>query len=74
MYDANVRQRMNACVQGHDTVPHYTNVMLHGRLLMQLFRFAKNHRGLYHNSVPGAAKFYPSSSDEVCCRNVIDGI
>jgi hypothetical protein len=48
--------------------------MLHGRLLMQLFRFAKNHRGLYHNSVPGAAKFYPSSSDEVCCRNVIDGI
>ncbi|CAN6349596.1 unnamed protein product [Urochloa humidicola] len=30
----------------------------------QLFRFARNHRGLYHNSVPGAAKFYPSSGDE----------
>ncbi|KAF8725763.1 hypothetical protein HU200_020315 [Digitaria exilis] len=30
----------------------------------QLFRFAKNHRGLYHDSVPGAAKFYPSSGDE----------
>jgi hypothetical protein len=32
---------------------------------LQLFRFAKNHRGLYQNSVPGAAKFYPSSGDEV---------
>uniref|UniRef100_K3ZDW4 cellulase n=1 Tax=Setaria italica TaxID=4555 RepID=K3ZDW4_SETIT len=30
----------------------------------QLFRFAKNRRGLYHKSVPGAAKFYPSSGDE----------
>uniref|UniRef100_A0A0D3G2U0 Endoglucanase n=1 Tax=Oryza barthii TaxID=65489 RepID=A0A0D3G2U0_9ORYZ len=30
----------------------------------QLFEFAKNHRGLYHNSVPSAAKFYASSGDE----------
>ncbi|KAG2624395.1 hypothetical protein PVAP13_3KG126800 [Panicum virgatum] len=30
----------------------------------QLFRFAKNRRGLYHNSVPGAGEFYPSSGDE----------
>ncbi|CAL4895874.1 unnamed protein product [Urochloa decumbens] len=30
----------------------------------QLFRFAENHRGLYHNSVPDARKFYPSSGDE----------
>ncbi|CAN6340477.1 unnamed protein product [Urochloa humidicola] len=30
----------------------------------QLFSFARNHRGLYHNSVPDAAKFYPSSGDE----------
>ena len=31
----------------------------------QLFRFAKIHRGLYQNSVPEAAKFYPSRGDEV---------
>nr|AGG19097.1 cellulase [Zea mays] len=31
----------------------------------QLFSFAKNHRGLYQNSVPGAAKFYASSGDEM---------
>ncbi|KAG8084468.1 hypothetical protein GUJ93_ZPchr0010g8812 [Zizania palustris] len=30
----------------------------------QLFEFAKNHRGLYHNSVPSAAEFYASSGDE----------
>ncbi|KAJ1261438.1 hypothetical protein BS78_09G029500 [Paspalum vaginatum] len=30
----------------------------------QLFRFVKNHRGLYHNSVPSAGKFYPSSGAE----------
>jgi hypothetical protein len=34
-------------------------------LWLQLFSFAKNHRGLYQNSVPGAAKFYASSGDEV---------
>uniref|UniRef100_A0ACD5TY72 Uncharacterized protein n=1 Tax=Avena sativa TaxID=4498 RepID=A0ACD5TY72_AVESA len=30
----------------------------------QLFEFAKNHRGLYQNSVPSAGNFYRSSSDE----------
>uniref|UniRef100_A0ACD5ZQX3 Uncharacterized protein n=1 Tax=Avena sativa TaxID=4498 RepID=A0ACD5ZQX3_AVESA len=30
----------------------------------QLFEFAKNHRGLYQNSVPSAGNFYHSSSDE----------
>ncbi|XP_062230641.1 endoglucanase 14-like [Phragmites australis] len=31
----------------------------------QLFRFAKNHRGLYHKSVPAVASFYPSGGDEL---------
>ncbi|OEL19870.1 Endoglucanase 15 [Dichanthelium oligosanthes] len=31
----------------------------------QPFRFAKNRRGLYHNSVSGARNFYPSSGDEL---------
>jgi hypothetical protein len=35
------------------------------RLLLQLFQFARNHRGLYQNSVPSAGKFYASSGDEV---------
>ncbi|XP_010231817.2 endoglucanase 14 [Brachypodium distachyon] len=30
----------------------------------QLFEFAKNHRGLYHNSVPSAKIFYPSGGDQ----------
>jgi hypothetical protein len=35
------------------------------RLLLQLFQFAQNHRGLYQYSVPSAVKFYASSDDEV---------
>ncbi|CAM0958146.1 unnamed protein product [Alopecurus aequalis] len=31
---------------------------------MPLFEFAKNHRGLYQNSVPSAGSFYRSSGDE----------
>lgn len=34
------------------------------RLLLQLFQFAQNHRGLYQNSVPSAGNFYRSSGDE----------
>ena len=34
-------------------------------LLLQLFQFAKNHRGLYQNSIPSARSFYSSSGDEV---------
>ncbi|KAM0911995.1 hypothetical protein ACQ4PT_013092 [Festuca glaucescens] len=31
----------------------------------QLFEFAKNHRGLYQNSVPSVRSFYSSSGDEL---------
>ncbi|KAF0923085.1 hypothetical protein E2562_003312 [Oryza meyeriana var. granulata] len=38
-----------------------STLLMHAK---QLFEFAKNHRGLYHNSVPSAAMFYASSGDE----------
>ncbi|CAL9763250.1 unnamed protein product [Musa acuminata subsp. burmannicoides] len=34
-------------------------------VFMQLFDLAKNHRGLYQNSVPPAGQFYSCSGDDV---------
>lgn len=39
---------------------------------MQLYDFARNHQGLYQNSIPAAGKFYSSSGFEVLllyCRS-----
>ncbi|KAL6594609.1 hypothetical protein ACP70R_048347 [Stipagrostis hirtigluma subsp. patula] len=41
--------------------PYSATLLAHAQ---QLFRFARNRRGLYHNSVPAAANFYRSSGDE----------
>ena len=43
-------------------------------LLLQLFQFAKNHRGLYQNSIPSARSFYSSSGDEVGSTSLINVI
>lgn len=35
-------------------------------LLLQLFDFAVNHKGLYQQSIPSAQSFYSSSGYNVC--------
>ncbi|XBJ22588.1 hypothetical protein VPH35_000959 [Triticum aestivum] len=42
--------------------PRYASTLL--KHAKQLFQFAKNHRGLYQNSIPSARSFYSSSGDE----------
>ncbi|KAF6993545.1 hypothetical protein CFC21_010422 [Triticum aestivum] len=42
--------------------PRYASTLL--KHAKQLFQFARNHRGLYHNSIPSTRGFYSSSSDE----------
>jgi hypothetical protein len=53
---------------GIATVP--ANFVIH----LQLFEFAKNHRGLYQNSVPSVRSFYSSSGDEVHSKSLINTI
>jgi hypothetical protein len=40
---------------------------------MQLYDFARNHRGLYQNSIPVAGKFYSSSGFEVLSWQIVIG-
>ncbi|KAI5017263.1 hypothetical protein ZWY2020_037641 [Hordeum vulgare] len=47
---------------GPRSEPRYTSTLL--KHAKQLFQFAKNHRGLYQNSIPSSRSFYSSSGDE----------